>query len=494
MLNLFYLLCSLTSIAQTCKVSGKINDPSIRELHLYLLEGDTYFTAPSAKWPVAANGSFRQQVSVNYPVFAILKAGNRQRRLLLSPGRDLQIIIDSSLQQPILIKGKGAFENELVQHSILNNAPFFIKRTWTAEELTTANWQSTIIQPLEQDIQSTTVRIQEADIPARLQQILISELYYAYQCYLNDFTAGQLRRSKHPDSRQLLDLAMQWKPLPDSQALVSGFFANMVLDLHARYAAQSVAGKKSDGKKAEDAIADYLQLPFTTIDSLVRNYGERCVLGWLYTRLYMPASIRDKIVSNNILNAANEGSFKTCTYLFNIMQQYYPNSHYLAKAKAVMQQVQVALQSNAANTHIVFKDASNIRSLNELVAPYKGKIVYLDIWGTWCGPCKEEMPYVPELKKRYAGKDIVFVYLDMDNAAKENNWKEYVRFTGLEGEHYRMDQTAIENIWQAIKAAGGQINSYPTFVLIDRDGKIIHPNAARPGSRQELYNQLDKVL
>jgi thiol-disulfide isomerase/thioredoxin len=129
-----------------------------------------------------------------------------------------------------------------------------------------------------------------------------------------------------------------------------------------------------------------------------------------------------------------------------------------------------------------------------LVAPYKGKMVYLDIWGTWCGPCKEEMPYVPELKKRYAGKDIVFVYLDMDNASKENDWKEYVQFTGLEGEHYRMDRTAIENIWQAIKAAGGQTNSYPTFVLIDRDGKIIHPNAARPGSRQELYDQIDKVL
>ena len=40
---------------------------------------------------------------------------------------------------------------------------------------------------------------------------------------------------------------MQWKPLPDSQTLISGFFANMVLDRHARYAAQSVAGKKSDG-------------------------------------------------------------------------------------------------------------------------------------------------------------------------------------------------------------------------------------------------------
>jgi hypothetical protein len=104
------------------------------------------------------------------------------------------------------------------------------------------------------------------------------------------------------------------------------------------------------------------------------------------------------------------------------------------------------------------------------------------------------MPYVPELKKRYTGKDIAFVYLDMDKASKENDWKEYVQFTGLEGDHYRMDQRAIENIWQAIKAAGGQTNSYPTFVLIDRDGKIIHPNAARPGSRQELYDQIDKVL
>src|SRR5687767_9556198 len=118
---LLYLLCSLTSIAQTCTISGKVNDPSIRELHLYLLEGDTYFNAPSAKWPVAANGSFRQQVAVNYPIFAILKAGNRKQRLLLSPARDLQLMIDSGLQQPVLIKGKGAIENELVRSSVLDN-------------------------------------------------------------------------------------------------------------------------------------------------------------------------------------------------------------------------------------------------------------------------------------------------------------------------------------------------------------------------------------
>jgi thiol-disulfide isomerase/thioredoxin len=491
---LLFLLISQNPYAQTCKVSGTVNDPSIKEVYLFLLEGDTYFASPSAKFAVLPNGSFNSKVIVPAPVFAILKAGEKQQRLLLSTGRDVHIAFESGQHSRNTITGTGAIENKLISSSVLDTIPFFKNRKWTASELTPASWQATIMQPVEQDINTTNKRIQQANLPAHIKKLLASELLYAYQCYLNDFTADNLRWSKHPDRNVFLDNVMKWQPLPDSQALPSGFYANMMLDRHSRYASITAIGNNKDRKKVEEALASYLKMPFDSINSLVEKHGQTIVMGWLYARFYMPASIRDKILYNYIKAAANDGSLNTCSYLFNILKENFPQSFYIDKIKATMQEVDNRIAANEKNKHIVFRDAGGIQTFSQLVAPYQGKIVYLDIWGTWCGPCKKEMPYAPELKKRYAGKDIVFVYLDVDDASRETDWKEIVYHAGLEGEHYRMDKQAIERIWQAVQEAGGKTNSYPAFVIIGKDGKIINPDAERPGSREKLYAQLDKVL
>ena len=133
-------------------------------------------------------------------------------------------------------------------------------------------------------------------------------------------------------------------------------------------------------------------------------------------------------------------------------------------------------------------------SMAELLEPYKGKIVYLDIWGTWCGPCRIEMSYVDALKKKFKGKDIVFLYLDVDPDEKGKIWQQYVQFYGIEGEHYRLTSKEVEPYWDVIKNAGGKTSLYPSYVLIDRQGKIINANALRPSDRESLYKQLNDVL
>ena len=292
---LLLLLISQTPYAQTCKVSGIINDPSIKEVYLFLLEGHTYFASPSAKFPVLPNGSFNANVSVPAPVFAILKAGAKQQRLLLSTGRDVHIAFDPGRHSLNTISGKGAVENNLISSSVLDTTPFFMKRQWTASELTPGNWQTNIMQPVEQEINTTNQRIQQASMPAHIKKILTSELHYAYQCYLNDFTADHLRWSKHPDRKVFLDSVMRWQPLPDSQALVSGFYANMMLNRYFRYTTIAI-GSNKDRKKAEEELATYLKMPFDSINSLVEMYNPAVVVGWLHARLYMPASVRDKIL------------------------------------------------------------------------------------------------------------------------------------------------------------------------------------------------------
>lgn len=491
------LLClamaALASFAQTCKISGTLNDATVKEVYLFLLEGDTYFESPSLRIPVAPNGSFSTIINVPSPVFARFNAGNKGQRLLLSAGRDINIAFDTALHIQNVITGKGAPENKLVSNSVLSTTPFFIKEKYTAETLTPATWGTTIMQVVEQEIQTATHQIQKANVPANIKLILISELGYAYQCHLRDLCNIYLYQSKHPNRKAFLDSVMQWKPLPDSQALVSGFYANMMIENHSSYAA-TMAVKRKDRQQFETDLAAYLKMPYDSIEKLVKTYGESAAVGWLYARLYMPASIRDRILYNNIMYAVNEGSLKTIDYLFNILKTNFPQSPYVAKVKVDLQQVTSTIKNNTTNKHIVFNESSGIQSLSELVAPYKGKVVYLDIWGTWCGACKQQLEFTPELKKKYTGKDIVFVYLDNDNQLKDTHWREMVYHKGLEGEHYRMDTQAMERIWQAVKEAGGKTHFYPTYVIIDKDGKIVTPNAERPRDREKIYAQLDKFL
>ena len=106
--------------------------------------------------------------------------------------------------------------------------------------------------------------------------------------------------------------------------------------------------------------------------------------------------------------------------------------------------------------------------LRKIIEPYKGRIIYVDIWGTWCGPCKEALKESHKLKEALKDYDIVYLYLA--NRSSDESWKNVIKEYDLTGEdcvHYNLpsdQQRAIE------RYIG--INGYPTYKLIDKEGNI----------------------
>lgn len=118
----------------------------------------------------------------------------------------------------------------------------------------------------------------------------------------------------------------------------------------------------------------------------------------------------------------------------------------------------------------------------------KGKYVYLDIWATWCGPCRAEIPALKEIEAKYHGKNIEFVSISVDVQKDYEKWKKFVTEKQLGGIQLYADKN-----WESdfIKAFG--INSIPRFILIDPNGMVLDADAARP-SNPKLKEQLDQLL
>jgi thiol-disulfide isomerase/thioredoxin len=118
----------------------------------------------------------------------------------------------------------------------------------------------------------------------------------------------------------------------------------------------------------------------------------------------------------------------------------------------------------------------------------KGKYVYIDVWATWCGPCRAEIPFLKKAEEKYHGKNIEFVSISVDVPKDYEKWKSFVKEKELGG-----IQLLADNNWKSDFITAFSINSIPRFILIDPNGKVVDSDAMRP-SNPKLLEKLDTLL
>ncbi|RZS70837.1 TlpA family protein disulfide reductase [Pseudobacter ginsenosidimutans] len=122
------------------------------------------------------------------------------------------------------------------------------------------------------------------------------------------------------------------------------------------------------------------------------------------------------------------------------------------------------------------------------LASLRGNIVYIDVWATWCGPCKAEIPHLKKVEANYHGKPISFVSISVDELKDTDKWIAYVTDNNLKGVQLMADNAFNSTFIQEFNIA-----AIPRFIMIDKEGKIISANAMRP-SNKKLSEELDKYL
>jgi thiol-disulfide isomerase/thioredoxin len=162
----------------------------------------------------------------------------------------------------------------------------------------------------------------------------------------------------------------------------------------------------------------------------------------------------------------------------------------LEKNKIIGQTLQLSETESQLNGILYVADSKteelpNVKLLNFLFEKYKGKVLYLDIWATWCGPCTKEFESASNLHKYFKDKDVVFVNLCLESNIE--NWKQAIMKYNIGGENYFLDYNAVQ-----LFRAENNLPGYPSYLIIGKNG-VINP-APRPSNLEFAIQTIESCL
>jgi peroxiredoxin len=119
------------------------------------------------------------------------------------------------------------------------------------------------------------------------------------------------------------------------------------------------------------------------------------------------------------------------------------------------------------------------------LSDYRGKVVLLDFWATWCGPCKIEIPWFMDFEKQFKDRGFAVLGVSMD----EDGWKVVKPYVANMKMNYRV---LLGN--DQVGSLYGGLEALPTTLLIDREGRVVSKHVGITGGKEDFKNAILQVL
>jgi thiol-disulfide isomerase/thioredoxin len=407
----------------------------------------------------------------------------------ISPGDDLDFKADFARKDfGITVTGKGNNNNQPLRRT------FFSADFEQFNKDTLPNRMITAINDTAKRIGNTFKTYVEQYRPsaAFIKYMQYNIDYYATQTFYNlkennkfaleDAYYRNIAKWQHVTdslfSRTKLDNA-DALPVPNYRSLTRYFLLRKKEALWRESTTDSVAFFKdwynanvTEGRKAfMDDRSNLLQ------EKIINKYFTGDVAEYLYAILFDDAFAE--------ANPAN------VVAIFNRFKQKYPNSIYINWFSPSVENVIKKSNNSLSNEMVFAKDnGTQLNTLEDIQELAKGKTVLLDMWGTWCGPCRKEMENNSDaIKDHFKNKGLDYFYVANYDLKNETNWKKLIAYFKLTGTHVLANERLSDDIMKKTKGRG-----YPTYIIIKKDGSYELSKAGYPMDRGVLIKQLEDAL
>lgn len=193
-----------------------------------------------------------------------------------------------------------------------------------------------------------------------------------------------------------------------------------------------------------------------------------------------------------LLNQAkDESDPKNIPVIFNRFKEQYPQSNFIGTYEPYVAEI-IKKDKSPLTDKMIFTagNGTKLQKLDEVLALTKGKTVLVDMWGTWCGPCRQEIEKnSAAIKEHFKDKGLNYLYVANYDTGNQDNWKKLIAYFHLEGTHILASESLSDDIMKKVNGHG-----YPTYFIIKKDGSYEISKAGYPMKREVLVKQLEEAL
>jgi len=430
--------------------------------------------------------------------FVVIKFPNSGLKYILPivPGEDYQIAVDK--EGKLLVKGANKDGIELYQ-SVLQYDPY--KQSFNIYNgLSVENRIQIIERKKQEEMQPFKQLLAENKLSKQFYQLIETDrdCFYAFvtawlyswdfmKIYRNPMSVDD-EVAKNEINQSMQALFAQYKP-DDVEIMKSPAWQMYAEFIYIRVYQQFLL-KRLDKSNIEQLMSEKnISFWFTRIKAL-----------------FAGKSLEDMLAVSIYANVGPDGfsEYKESIPVYEYFKTTFPDSPYLIYFQDKMKRTIEFYRGKKTNDAIKFiQNGDNINTFEELIARLKGKKIYVDVWATWCTPCRGEFKYKSTLEKVLDANDVIPLYISLDEKEQEEKWKAIVYTQNLNGYHFRANKSVIDDMNKIYQAYNGSGNvsgsasakksfSIPWYILIDENGKIINANAPRPSNADEVEKLIRK--
>lgn len=412
---------------------------------------------------VVKDGNFMIQQMIEEPGIYHLTYNGQKIPLYLRPNDEVKMTFDAlKIPETLTFSGTDPLSQEyLFQKS--QNDPQSYQQKRGAVTLPEADFMAQANQSIEKQTAFFENFIKEnKDLSADFKLFEKTEIQYDWAKQYNDYSlyhAFYNQQEAYTPSPELL--AYKEKLDLNNDAL-------MISDAYRNYLIAHVGQKASNRVQQDLMNGGKIQTSLRAFEIVEADHTAPQVKSFLlYT--FFNQHLRSKGIndSEDLYQRFKQGVTNP-TYLAEIAEAFKAWKH---------------LKKGAPAPAFAYPDAKGQKvSLED----FRGKVVYVDVWATWCGPCKKEIPHLEKLQEQFHGRPVAFVSVSIDKNA--DAWAKMIKEKNMTGTQLLADNAGSSQICKDYKIQG-----IPRFLLIDSAGNIVNAQADRP-SQGTVAGEIEALL